>query len=254
MAKDNENNGAGDVDLDNAGNQDAAADGQQDASQDAAGDQSAELKAAREGMNAEKEKRQTAETETQAAKDQLAILAANPPQQNIPAAQKSAYVQIAERLGIDSEFPSAEDNGRIMEAMFQLNNAVQNQQSFITSHPDYSQAVGIHTQQGLQLAEPLKRVIATNPGLASQVNQLDPAILHQLAISDPQYQKELAENAKPADIKDAEKAELAIKAAAQKASIGNAGGGGNVEAIAAIAAMSDEEFDTHIERITSEGV
>ena len=242
----------GDVALDDAGNQDAAADGQQGASQDAAGDQDARLNAAITMANTEKEKRQTAEADAQAAKEQIAILSAAP-KQDMQAVQKSIYVQLAERRGIDPEFPSAEENGLIMQDMLQLNNVQNQQQSFITSHPDYSDVVGSSLPNGgFSIAGPLKRVIANNPDLASKIAGLDPAVVYQLAVTDPTYQKELAENAKPDDIKAAEKAEAAIKAAAQKASVSNAGGSGSLDKAGEIAGMSDADFDEHIEKIKSE--
>ncbi len=251
MAKDNENNAPGDVDLDTTGNEDVAAVGQQDAPQDAAGDQDAKLNAAITMANTEKEKRQTAEAATQAAQDQVAILTAAP-KPDVSGSQKSLYVQLAERRGIDPEFPTPQENGLIMEDMLQLNNVQNQQQTFIASHPDYSEVVGISLPNGgFNIAAPLKRVIASNPALASKIASLDPAIVYQLAVTDPTYQKELADNAKPADIKAAEKAEEAIKAATQKASVSNAGGGGTLDKAGEIAAMSDEDFDKHIEAIKS---
>ena len=80
----------------------------------------------------------------------------------------------------------------------------------------------------------------------------DPKVAYALASKDPQYLKEKAENAKPADIKDAEKAEAAIKAAAKKVSISAAAASGSTDKTAEVANMSDEEFEAHIEKIKSE--
>lgn len=252
MAKDNENNGPGDVAPDTTGNEDAPAVGQQDAPQDAAGDQDAKLNAAITMANTEKEKRQTAEAEAQSAKDQVAVLAAAP-KPDVAGSQKSLYVQIAERRGIDPEYPTPQENGLIMEDMMQMTNVQNQQTAFIAAHPDYSEVVGVSLPNGgFDIAAPLKRVIASNPALASKLAGLDPAIAYQLAVTDPTYQKEVADNAKPADIKAAEKAEEAIKAAAQKASVSNAGGGGTLDKAAEIAAMSDEDFDKHIEKLKNE--
>lgn len=248
---DNENKGTGDVALD-TGNKDADTGVGDVSTGDAAQDQEAKLNAAITMANSEKEKRQTAEAETKAVTDQMAILAAAP-KTDVNANQKSLYVQLAERRGIDAEFPTPEENGLIMQDMLQLNNVQNEQLTFIASHPDYSEVVGVSLPNGgFNIAAPLKRVIANNPALASKIASLDPAIVYQLAVTDPTYQKEVAEGAKPADIKAAEKAELAIKAAAAKASVSNAGGSGSLDKMAEVAAMTDEQFDTHIEEIKSE--
>ncbi len=253
MAKDNENNSPGDVAPDAAGNEPIVVDGQPEGTPDAGENQEAKLNAAITMANTEKEKRQTAEAEAQTAKEQMAILSAAP-KPDVQASQKSLYVQLAERRGIDPQYPTPEENGLIMEDMLQLNNVQNQQQTFIASHPDYSEVVGTSLPNGgFNIAAPLKRVIASNPALASKIASLDPAIAYQLAVTDPTYQKELAENAKPADIKAAEKAEAAIKAAAQKASVSNAGGGGSLDKAAEIAGMSDEDFDKHVEAIKNEG-
>ena len=253
MAKDNENNEPGDVALVEPGNEPVVVGGQPEGAPDAGENQEAKLSAAITMANSEKEKRQTAEAETKAVTDQMAILAANPPQQNVQATEKTLYVQIAERVAVDPEFPTPEENGQIIQHMMQLNNVQNEQKAFISSHPDYSEVVGIPMQNGgFSIAAPLKRVIANNPALALKIASLDPAIVYQLAVTDPTYQKEVADKAKPADITAAEKAEAAIKEAAQKASVSNAGGGGSLDKAGELGAMSDEEFDAHIEQIKSE--
>lgn len=242
----------GDVVLENTGNEPAAVDGQPAGTPDAGENQDAKLNAAITMANTEKEKRQTAEADAQASKEQLAILSAAP-KQDMQGVQKSLYSQLAERRGIDPEFPSAEENGLIMQDMLQLNNVQHQQESFIASHSDYSDVVGTALPNGsFNIADPLKRVIANNPDLASKIAGLDPAVVYQLAVTDPTYQKEVADAAKPADIKAAEKAELAIKAAAQKASVSNAGGGGNFDKTSEILGMSDADFDKHIEQIITD--
>lgn len=248
----NENNVPGDAVLETSGNDDANTGVGDAPAGDAAQDQDAKLNAAITMANTEKEKRQTAESEAKAAQDQVAILSAAP-KSEVQGSQKSLYVQLAEKRGIDPEYPTPEENGLIMQDMLQMNNVQNEQTTFIASHPDYSEVVGTSLPNGaFSIAPPLKRVIASNPALASKIMNLDPAIAYQLAVTDPTYQKELADNAKPADIKAAEKAEAAIKAAAQKASVSNAGGGGNLDKAGEIAAMSDEDFDKHVEKIKSE--
>ena len=227
-------------------------DGQAEGSQAAAEQGTNEVEGLKAAAQAERVKRQEAEAVVEDLKTQQAIINAQPPQTQ--QSQKSMYSALAERLGIDPEYPSPEDNGRIMEAMMQINNVQMQNQSFFSSHPDYSQVVGTALPNGsFNIAPPLQRVIKDNPALQSQIAGLTPAVLYQLAVTDKQYQKDLADKGKSKDITDSEKAEAAIKAAAAKASISNAGGGGSLDKVNAIASMSDEDFDKHIEEIKSDG-
>lgn len=253
MAKDDVNIDPGDVDLENTGNNDAAAGVGDAPAGDAAQDPDAKLNAAITMANVEKGKRQEAEAETKAANEQIAILSAVAPQPEAQGSQKTLYVQLAERRGIDPEYPTPEENGLIMEDMLQLNNVQNEQQTFLTAHPDYADVVGTSLPNGgFSMAAPLKRVLAKNPALASKIANLDPAVIYQLAVTDPTYQTQLVNDAKPADIKAAEAAEAVIAAAAKKVSVSNAGGGGSVDKLAEVAGWTDQQLDDHIEKLKSE--
>jgi len=227
--------------------------GQADGSQAAAEQGTREVEGLKAAATAERAKRQEAEADATALKAQLAVINANYAQPQNAAKQKSLYVSIAEHLRIDPEYPTPEENGRIMETMLQMSNAQAQQQSFIASHPDYSQVVGTSMPNGgFQMAPPLQRVINNNPALASKIAGLDPAVAYQLAVTDPQYQKEVADKAKPENIKASEKAEEAIKTAAAKASISVASGGGSTSKTAEIAGWTDEQVHANVEKAKSQ--
>ena len=206
------------------------------------------------GIAAERTKRQEAEEKAESLQDQMNLMAANPPQVQPTAAQKTLYANVAERLSIDPELATPEENGQIFEMMMQVTLAQQTQQSFVDSKPDYAQVVGVPLSNGqFQMAPPLLRIIKDNPALAQSLSRNpDPKIAYALASKDPQYVKEKAEKAKPDDIKASEKAEAAIKEAAKKLSVSAASGGGVTDKQAEIAGMNDEQFDDYIEKLKSE--
>lgn len=245
------NEQAGDADQD-TGNNTATADGQQGGAQDAAGNQDevAGLKAA---AVAEREKRQIAETDAQNIRDQLAIInaqrAEQAPQQ---AKQVGLYQAVAKQLGIDPEYATPEEQGTIFNGMLQVTSGQQSEQSFVNSHSDYAEVVGISGPGGqFQYAPPLLRALRANPALANALNNSpNKAVLaYEIAKNDPQYLTEQAEVAKSDDTKAAEKAEAKINAANQQLSVSAAKGGGELDQSAALAAMNDEEFAIHNQKI-----
>ena len=200
---------------------------------------------------AEREKRQAAEAENQSLRDRLALMS-TPQAQSAP--QKQTLSQaVAKQLGIDIEIATPEEICQINEGVLQIISGQQTEQSFISSHADYAEVVGVTLPNGaFQPAAPLSRVLKENPALVSALqNSPNKAVLaYSIASKDPQYLKEQAEKAKSEDTKAAEKAAAKIEAANKQISISDAkGGGGNLDKAAAIAAMSDEEFRKHNEEV-----
>lgn len=250
----------GDAGRQKAGNNDAAADVQQGDTQDAAGNQDkiAGLKAA---AVAEREKRQAAEAEAQAVRDQMAIMTANAQQNQFQPQQQeqqaSLYQAVAKQLGIDTEYATPVEQGAIFNGMMQVMSSQQSEQSFVNSHPDYAEVVGTPGPGGqFQYSPPLIRALKANPALANALqNSPNRVVLaYEIASKDPQYLAEQDEKAKSGDTKAAEKAEAKIKAANQQLSVSAAKGGGNLDQAAAIAAMSDEEFAKHNQKIMDKAV
>lgn len=242
------NEQAGDADQD-TGNNDAASGVQKSDTQDAAGNQEVEgLKAA---AVAERTKRQAAEAEAQTLKDQIAL---QPQTQQAaqPVKQESLSQAVAKQLGIDIEYATPEEICQINEGVLQVTSSQQSEQSFINSHPDYADVVGVTLPNKVfQPAAPLSRALKANPVLANALqNSPNKSILaYEIASKDPQYVAELKEKAKPADTKAAELAEAKINAANQQLSVSAAKGGGNLDQAAAIRAMSDEEFEAHNQKV-----
>ena len=200
---------------------------------------------------AEREKRQDAEAETQNLKDQMALTnaQAQPEQQ---AKQAGLYQAVAKQLGIDTELATPDEQGQIFDGMMQVTSGQQSEQSFVNSHSDYSEVVGVPGPGGqFQYAAPLLRVLKANPVLANALNNSpNKAVLaYEIASKDPQYLKDRTEAAKSDDTKAAEKAATKITAANQQLSIGAAKGGGNLDDAARRAAQTDEEFRKENEQI-----
>lgn len=206
-----------------------------------------EVKGLKAGITAEREKRQVAEADVQNLKDQIAL------QPQVPqATQVSLSQAVAKQLGIDIEIASPEEVCRINEGVLQIMSGQQSQQSFINSHPDYAEVVGITLPNGVfQPSAPLSRELKANPALADALwNSPNKVVLaYSIASKNPQYLTELAEKAKSGDTKAAEKAEAKIKAANQQLSISDAKGGGQLDQAAVVQAMNDEEFRKHNEAI-----
>ena len=246
---------AGGADQDKAGNNDAAAGVQQGDTQDAAGNQEVEgLKAA---AVAEREKRQAAVAEAQAAKaeaqslrDQMAIVSAQPAQQQ---ERVGLYKAVVKQLGINPEYATPDEQGQIFEGMVQVTAGQQSEQSFIISHPDYGEVVGVNGPGGqFQYAPPLIRALKANPALANALNNSpNKAVLaYSIASKDPQYLAEQAEKSKSPDVKKGEEAAAKIAAANKQLSVSNAKGGrGTLDNAARRAAQTDEEFRKENEEI-----
>ena len=199
---------------------------------------------------AEREKRQAVETENQQLRDQMAIQAAQPKTE--PQKQVSLSQAVAKQLGIDLEIATAAEICQINEGVLQITSGQQSEQSFMNSHPDYAEVVGVSGPGGqFQYAPPLLRAIKSNPALADALrNSPNKAVLaYEIASKDSQYLAEQAEKAKSDDTKAAEKAEAKINAANQQLSVSAAKGGAQLDQTAAIAAMSDEEFAKHNQKI-----
>ena len=193
---------------------------------------------------AEREKRQAAEFEAQTLKDQMAVMNANPPPK---AQQQTLYKGVAQRLGIDPEYATPEEQGQILEGMMQVQMAQQANQSFILSKPDFGKVVGVALPNGqFTMAAPLSRILSKNPALAQALGaNPDPRIAYQLASQDPVYLQEVADAAKTPEQKAAEQAAATIKAANQQRSISEAPGGGQTDASRAVSGvdLTDEEFE-----------
>ncbi len=205
---------------------------------------------------AEREKRQAAEVDVQNLKDQIALQPQA--QQTTPEKQVSLSQVVAKQLGIDIEIATPEEICQINEGVLQVMSGQQSEQSFINSHPDYAEVVGITLPNGVfQPSVPLSRELKANPALADALRSSpNKAVLaYSIASKNPQYLTELAEKAKSDDTKAAEKAEVKIDAANKQLSISEAkGGGGQLDQAAAIAAMSDEEFRKHNEQIMAKAL
>ncbi len=211
-----------------------------------------EVEGLKAAAKAEREKRQTAETELQNVRDQNALLSQQQVTQTKPQEQVSLSQAVAKQLGIDLELATPEEICQINEGVLQITSGQQAEQSFINSHPDYAEVVGVNGPRGqFQYAPPLLRALNGNPALQSALqNSPNKAVLaYSIASKDPQYLKEQVEAAKSEETKAAEKAVTKIEAANQQLSVSAAKGGGNLDQAAAIKAMSDEEFRKHNEEI-----
>lgn len=253
MAKEETGNEkAGGADQENAGNNDAAAVVQQGDTQGAAGNQD-EVEGLKAATKAEREKRQAVETENQTLRDQNALLSQQQVTQTKPQEQVSLSKAVAKQLGIDIELATPEEICQINEGVLQITSGQQAEQSFINSHPDYAQVVGVNGPGGqFQYAPPLLRALKGNSALASALqNSPNKAVLaYSIASQDSQYLKEQVEAAKSDDTKAAEKAAAKIEAANQQLSVSAAKtGGGQLDNAARRAAQTDEEFRAENEQI-----
>ena len=232
------------------GNNDAAAGVQQGDTQGAAGNQD-EVEGLKAAAVAEREKRQAAESETQNLKDQIALQAAQPKIE--PVKQASLSQAVAQQLGIDLEIATPEEICRINEGVQQVISGQQSEQSFMHSHPDYAEVVGVNGPGGqFQYAPPLTRALKANPALASalQSSPNKAVLAYEIASKDPQYLAEQTEKAKSDETKAAEKAVVKIDAANKQLSISDAkGGGGSLDNGARRAAQTDAEFLAENEKI-----
>lgn len=246
------NENAGDGNQQQTVNENLEAGVQSEGTPDGGENQDTKYKAAVTMANAEKEKRQAIEAENQTLRDQMALVNAQPATTQ-PEKQTSLSQAVAKQLGIDLELATPEEICQINEGVLQVMSGQQSEQAFVNSHPDYAEVVGVTGPGGqFQYAPPLLRQLKENPVLQNALNNSpNKAVLaYSIASKDPQYLAEQVEKAKSDDTKAAEKAEAKIKAANTQLSISNAkGGGGNLDQAAATAAMSDEEFRAHNEKI-----
>jgi len=199
---------------------------------------------------AEREKRQIAEADAQTLRDQLAIQAAQTQAQ--PQRQMSLSQSVAKQLGIDLELATPEEICQINEGVLQVTSGQQTEQSFINSHPDYAEVVGVTLPNGVfQPAAPLSRELKANPALADALRSSpNKAVLaYSIASKDPQYLKEQAEKGKSAETIAGEKAAASIKAANTQLSVSAAKGGGTLDNAARRQAQTNEEFLAENEEI-----
>lgn len=175
------NEGAGDADQQLAGNLDGTADGQQAISPDAAGQsQEEKLSAAVTMANAEKAKRQTAESDAQTLRDQIALANATSAQnqqvqQQMQGVQKplSTYELAIQQLGYDSEFLTELERTQVFRRVEELNNVRSQQQQtnsaniqFAQSKPDFGDVVGRYNATGMFIYSPeLQEIINKKPYL-----------------------------------------------------------------------------------------
>jgi len=235
------------------GNNDTSAGVQQGVTQGAAGNQN-EIAGLKAATVAEREKRQAVESENQNLRDQMAIMSQPAPQRQEKTSMSQA---VATQLGIDIEIATPEEICRINEGVLQITSGQQNEQSFVNSHPDFAKVVGVMLPGGkFQPAPPLTRQLNANPALSSALdNSPNKSVLaYAIASKDPKYLAELTEAAKSDDTKAAEKAEASIDAANKQLSVSAVKGSGNLDKVAAIRAMNDEEFRVHNQKIMDQAL
>jgi len=247
----NENKLPGDADPGTTGKKAAGADGQPSGTPDAGEGQEKKYDAAVAMANAEKEKRQAVEVEKANLEAQIATQNATVTQQQEQQQQTGIYKMVAAKLGIDVEYATPEEQGQIFESMMQIATVQQSNAGFIASKPDYAELVGVQVGNTFQYSPTMLRVMKANPMLTTALSQSPnaPMLAYELASKDPQYLKEKADAAKNPEVLAAEKAAAALAAANKQVSIGGASGGGTLDKAAAVAAMSDEEFAAHNEKL-----
>lgn len=234
----------------------ATADGQQNATQDAAGNQNDEVAGLKAAAQAERTKRQEAETKLAQTQQQMQILSANTPQgqQQVTQQPASMFMQAAKQLGYNPDYLTPEETGHIMDTLLQY--VVQHQQdaAFTTSHADFDEIVGKVVNGIFQESPHLQKVFDTNPGLRQAFlnTGLTPSIkliAYQMVKNSPDYQATLKEAGMTEEQKKALEAETAIKAANAVASISSVQGGGNLDRAAQLAGMNDAEFKAEKDKV-----
>jgi len=132
-----------------------------------------------EAYKAEKEKRQSAETEVELLQNQIALAAAN----RVPVTQaqpQSAHDQAIRDLGLqDVLWPDAAQQSQIearkeqiMRSQVAQDLAYSAGKSFIESHSDYSEVVGIHPPQGGFIpSKEMKEILKEKPYLRASAYQ-----------------------------------------------------------------------------------
>ncbi|MHC4344724.1 MAG: hypothetical protein ACYSUP_08575 [Planctomycetota bacterium] len=202
-----------------------------------------------EEANAAKKAAEDAAAQLQA---QLTVLQ----QQQVPQRQAqpaTIYDQTVERLGLKDEvYLSSEQQGQIFNAMFEVIQASQGEAAFLASHPDYAQVVGTADITGKFVpAPPLARAIAKDPTLAQKLSSSPSGkeFAYMIAVNDPEYQASLKANVTP-ETKAAVDAKKVADASQRQASISAAGTGqGNLDKMAAVQNMTDEQLRDHVDKI-----
>jgi hypothetical protein len=176
-------------------------------------------------------------------------------QQQVPPRAQPAtlYEQTVERLGLkDESYLNNEQQGQIFNAMFEVIQASQSEAAFMAAHPDYVQVVGTADITGKFVpAPPLARAIAKDPGLALRLSQSPHGkqFAYDIAVKDAEYQASLKANVTP-ETKATVDAKKVADAAQRQASISAAGTGqGNLDKMAVVQNMTDEELRDHVDKI-----
>jgi len=248
-----ENTGLDDAgQVEDAGNSEGTASDKQSGSQDAAGqeDAVAGLKAA---ATAERQKRQQIETEAAVLREQLDRVSTAKPNQPT---QADLFKAMGIEVEDDDDYLTAGQMKKVLTGLVgQITQAMTAQQTQ-SQLPDFKEIVGIQVGNTFQYAPPLKRALDNNPALA-QILQSSPnaaLLAYEIAKNDPEYLASKNQKGKSAEQIAAEKAEAKIAAANKKVSISAAKGGGQLDSIAAVKAMSDEELRAHNEKIMSQAL
>ena len=195
--------------------------------------------------------------------ENMALQNANPPQTKEPAQPQSMTIQVMKELRFDPEDlltgeQQAKVNDIVLGRMNAANQAQAQQQSFMSSKPDYANVVGGVDQatQQFAYAPPLQRAMNNNPsiqGVLLSMLRTNPAgaaiVAYEIASKDPTYIKEVAQAAKPAAVQQSEAAQQAIEQANGVVSVSAVAGQGTIDKAAAIRAMSDEQFAQHKQQI-----
>ena len=226
----------------------------QEATSAAVGNQDESVEGLKAATIAERTKRQAVEAELEelksGAEEYTAPVA--------PQAQTNLFEQVATQLGYDIDYLTPVQNGQVVEGMMHVIAARQSQNEFYMSHPDYSQVVGVVRNGVFHAAPPLKRVYKRNPAIQQAINSLGGSVhtkmlAYELAISDPDYQKELKKAGMSAEEIKAAEAQAKLNAANQPLSVSAAKGSGAVDKANQIRTESDEEFQARLERVKSQG-
>ena len=254
-----EDTGTEDLELDDAGQADDAGNSEgtaaekQAGSQDAAGQEDDAVAGLKAAAAAERQKRQQIEAEAAILRDQLDRVSTNKPGQPT---QADFFKAMGIEVEDDDDYLTAGQMKKVLTGLVgQISQAMTAQQTQ-SQLPDFKEIVGVQVGNTFQYAPPLKRALDNNPALA-QILQSSPnaaLLAYEIAKNDPEYLASKSQKGKSAEQIAAEKAEAKITAANKKVSISAAKGGGQLDSIAAVKAMSDEELKAHNEKIMSQAL
>lgn len=178
-----------------------------------------------------------------------------------PAQQEGLTLQVMKQIGIDPEgFITPAEQAQVSDMVMalttqQITSQIQEQQ-FVAAHSDFAAVVGSKDPLTGQFvtAPPLARVLNANPALMTALQGPGAyALAWQLAVNDPTYQAELAQQAKLPPQVAGEAAEQAIKAVEGLTSVSAVGQGATIDKGAQIAAMSDEEIKAKVAEVIKGG-